>query len=180
VAEPRSAWGWHALDPHWARRIVADADVRRGELVLDIGAGDGALTDELLRAGARVIAIELHPERLAHLRARFPSRVTIVRADASDLRLPRQPFRVVANPPFAITSAVLRRLVHPGSRLVRADLIVEEAAARRWVGPRAPRAHGWRASYEPALGARLPRSAFRPAPHVDARVLTLARRVRPR
>ena len=45
----------------------------RGDLVLDIGAGTGTLTAELVAAGAYVIAIELHPERLAHLRARFGS-----------------------------------------------------------------------------------------------------------
>ena len=54
--------------------------------------------------GARVIAVELHPERVAHLRRRFGAPVRVVRADASDLRLPRQPFRVVANPPFAVTT----------------------------------------------------------------------------
>ena len=83
-------------------RVVADAGVRPGDLVLDIGAGTGAVTAPLVAAGARVIAVELHPERVAMLRERFAGDdVTVVRADVADLRLPRRPFRVVANPPFA-------------------------------------------------------------------------------
>ncbi|MGD9999695.1 MAG: rRNA adenine N(6)-methyltransferase family protein [Ilumatobacteraceae bacterium] len=176
MAGPRSEWGWHALDPEWARRIVADAGVQRGELVLDIGAGTGALTAELVRAGAYVIAIELHPDRLAVLRQRFTSGVRVVRADARDLRLPRRPFRVVANPPFGATSAVLSRLVHHGSRLTRADLVLQDAAAHRWASARAPGARTWWRTYDVVVGARVPRDAFRPAPAVGARVLTLHRR----
>ena len=59
------AWGWYRLDPAWADRLVADSGVSRGDLVLDIGAGDGALTEPLLERGARVIAVELHPGRAA-------------------------------------------------------------------------------------------------------------------
>jgi 23S rRNA (adenine-N6)-dimethyltransferase len=50
---------------------VADAAVRPGQLVLDIGAGHGALTAELVERGARVIAVEFHPARARHLTGRF-------------------------------------------------------------------------------------------------------------
>ena len=90
--------------------------------MLDVGAGGGVLTAHLLRAGARVIAIELHDRRVAQLRERFADcDVTVVRADASDLRLPARPFKVVANPPFGVTTALLRRLTARSSRLERAE-----------------------------------------------------------
>src|SRR5215831_1004615 len=83
----RRAWGWHPLTDEWAARIVADAAVRPGELVLDIGAGHGALTAELVERGARVIAVELHPARARHLHGRFAGRpVTVVQADALSVR----------------------------------------------------------------------------------------------
>ncbi|MFB9837004.1 rRNA adenine N-6-methyltransferase family protein, partial [Actinoallomurus acaciae] len=101
----RRAWGWHPLVDEWARRVVEDARVRPGQLVLDIGAGRGALTTHLLAAGARVVAVEAHPGRAAWLRERFAGTgVTVVESDVLDLPLPRRPFRVVAGPPYAISS----------------------------------------------------------------------------
>jgi 23S rRNA (adenine-N6)-dimethyltransferase len=143
--------------------------VSRGDLVLDIGAGDGALTEPLLERGARVIAVELHPGRAATLRRRFGSAVRVVQTDASDLRLPRRPFRVVANPPWAITDPLLRRLLHPRSRLVRADLVLKRSVARRLAATGAVDGHILRA------GATVPRRAFRPPPPTDGRVLVVER-----
>jgi 23S rRNA (adenine-N6)-dimethyltransferase len=171
-------WGWHRLSDRWADQLVADAAVGPGELVLDIGAGTGAVTAPLVAAGARVIAVELHPARLATLRRRFAgvAGVTVVRADAGDLRLPRRPFRVVASPPYAATSRVLRRLLAPESRLVAADLVLQRAAARRWAEGRAPGAGRWLADYDVALGRPVPRSAFDPPPAVASTTLIVRRR----
>ena len=172
----RQAWGWHQLDPTWAARLVAEAGVGRGDLVVDVGAGLGSLTVPLLDAGARVVAVEAHPERAAALRRLVGRDAVVVRADAADLRLPRRPFHVVANPPFAVTTPLLRRLLQPGSRLRSAHLVLQDQAARRWAGPRAPAWHRWAASYEVGLGRPIPRQAFRPPPTVPARLLVVRRR----
>lgn len=144
--------------------------------MLDIGAGTGAITEHLVAARARVIAVESHPRRARELRARFGDRVTVVRADARDLRLPRRPFHIVANPPFGITAALLARVLHSGSRLQSAYLILQEQAAHRWAGPHAPAAARWKRSFTASVGSRIPRTAFRPRPLVDERVLVITRR----
>ena len=146
---------------------------------MDIGAGAGAITALLVAACARVIAVEAHPQRADHLRARFGHDIVVVQADAADLRLPTRPYHVVANPPFAVTTALLRRLLQPGSRLLSARLVLQQQAARRWVSPAAPAAARWRRDYEVDLGPRVPRRAFEPAPRVDARVLIIDRRSQP-
>ena len=170
-------WGWHALAEEWAARIVKAADVRPGQLVLDIGAGEGALTAHLVNAGARVIAVELHPRRAAHLRQRFAGDpVKVVQADATTLRLPRQPFRVVANPPYSITATLLRALLAPRTRLIAADLVMEGWLTRRYSEGRAPRAGGWMREYDLRSGLRVPRHAFRPPPRLDSAVLVVRRR----
>jgi 23S rRNA (adenine-N6)-dimethyltransferase len=173
-------WGWHQLVEQAARRLVDAAHINRGDLVLDIGAGSGALTAPLVRAGARVIAVELHPGRARQLRHRFADdRVKVVQADATDLRLPRQPFRIVANPPFAITTTLIKRLLAPGSRLVTADLVVPRHVAARWTGERAPGVNRWRSDFVVVVAARLPCSAFRPPPRREPLVLRFeARRAR--
>ena len=176
MGAPPPRWGWHWLEPHWAERLVAASPVGRGDVVLDVGAGLGALTAPLLDTGARVIAVEVHPERARHLRDRFGRTLVVVEADAGDLRLPRRPYHVVANPPFAVTSALLRRLLQPGSRLQSAHLVLQDQAVRRWAGPQAPGAGRWSRTFAPHLGARVPRHAFTPPPRTGARILVIERR----
>lgn len=157
---------------------MADARVRPGELVLDIGAGTGALTTHLLRAGARVIAVELHPGRVSCLRERFAGTgLTVVHADATALRLPSRPFRVVASPPYGIGGALLGLLLAPWSRLVAADLVLQRAVVRRYCGGEAPGAGRWLRRWQPSPGMVLPRRAFQPPPRVDSAVLRIRRRV---
>jgi 23S rRNA (adenine-N6)-dimethyltransferase len=164
----RRAWGWHRLTDEWAARVVAAAAVRRGELVLDIGAGEGALTAHLVRAGARVVAVELNPRRVAVLRERFPG-ITVVHADATSMPLPGRPFRVVANPPYGISSSLLRTLLAPGSRLVAADLVLQRAVVRKYASATAR-------TFRLTAGLSLPRRAFLPPPHVDSAVLVVRRK----
>lgn len=172
----RRDWGWHPLTEDWARRIVDGARIQVGDLVLDIGAGDGALTRPLLAAGARVIAVELHEGRLRSLRdlASHEPRLTVVRGDATDLWLPRRPFRAVANPPYAGATAILTRLTAAGSRLVDAHLVLQRQLARRL------EAGGGSAALRRGYGCdvvrTMPRSAFRSPPRVDSVVLRVARR----
>jgi 23S rRNA (adenine-N6)-dimethyltransferase len=148
--------------------VVAAAGVRPGELVFDIGAGEGALTAHLLRAEARVVAVELNPGRAGVLRERFPG-ITVVQADAASIRWPGRPFRVVANPPYGISSSLLRALLAPGSALVAADLVLQRAVVRK-------HAPGATRRYSLSVGLTLPRRAFRPPPHVDSAVLVIRRR----
>jgi 23S rRNA (adenine-N6)-dimethyltransferase len=176
VAGSRRQWGWHELRPEWAHRLVDLATVVPGQLVVDIGAGRGAVTSALVARGAHVIAVELHAGRARALRERFGREVVVVEQDAVDLRLPTRPFAVVASLPFGATTAVLRRLVHAGSRLDAAHVIVQAQAASRWSSPAAPGAVRWQATFRPSVVATVPRRAFTPPPQVATRVLALRRR----
>ncbi|MGI8675607.1 MAG: rRNA adenine N-6-methyltransferase family protein [Nocardioidaceae bacterium] len=166
-------WGWHRLQPEWAERVVSATRVRPGELVLDLGAGTGALTWQLAQAGARVLAVELHPGRVAALRRRFADQpqVRIISVDLVAFRLPARPFRVVANPPYAVRAQLQRRLLAHPSRMYAADLVLPRAYVHRVLAQGTGRP-GWQATG----GLRLPRSAFEPPPPVDSAVLQLRRR----
>jgi 23S rRNA (adenine-N6)-dimethyltransferase len=173
----RRSWGWHRLDDDWAARVVAAARVRPGELVLDIGAGEGALTGHLLAAGARVVAVELNAGRVRVLRRRFPD-AKVLPVDAARLRLPARPFRVVANPPFDLSAELLWMLLARDSRLAAADLVLQRAVVRKYVA-RGTAAGVAARRFSMTAGLALPRRAFQPPPRVDCAVLIVRRRGRP-
>jgi 23S rRNA (adenine-N6)-dimethyltransferase len=181
---PRPAADRHLLRPALAAAIVADAAVQPHELVLDLGAGNGRLTHELARTGARVLAIELDPDDAGTLRRRFASsrNVSVVEGDALAAALPLEQFRVVANLPFGRTTAILRRLLDdPLVPLTRADVIVEWDLARKRAAcwPSTLLGVCWGAWYELAVVRRLPRTCFDPPPSVDAALLRITPRARP-
>jgi 23S rRNA (adenine-N6)-dimethyltransferase len=169
-------WGRHLLDERWAARVVAAAEVRPGELVLDLGAGSGALTAPLVATGARVLAVELHAGRAAALRRRFAGQqVTVVERDLGDLRLPLRPFRVVANPPYGVSTALLRLLLGRQSALTAADVVLPRALVRQLASGDT---RGVRPSRRFVLsaGPTVPRHAFAPPPRVDSAVLVVRHR----
>lgn len=171
--------GAHFLLSRPATDLVRLARIGPDDLVLDLGAGLGALTAPLAATGARVIAVERDDEYARRLRGRFAGvpNVTVVTGDLRAVPLPRRPFRVVANIPFATTAALLQRLLDPpGTELLSAHLVLESGAARR-LAARSRRTAGtwWGARFELRPQRRLSPDAFRPPPTVDARVLSIAR-----
>ena len=168
---PPRPHGRHLLHPADATAVVAAAGIRPGDLVLDLGAGHGALTAPLADAGARVIAVELDRRALKALHRRFDAddRVKVVAGDLLDIPLPRRPYRVVANLPFDTTTATLRRLL-ASPVLRRADLVLQRGAAIGW----SQRGHR---RYDLRVGPTIRAHRFRPAPSVDAAVLVVTRSV---
>ena len=168
------------VDRRAIESLVDGSGVGEGDLVLDIGAGNGLISGAIVRRGARVLAVERDPGLAGRLRAKFatwPS-VTVVEADVLTTQLPSEPYRVVANIPFGITTKILRRLLDDSGPLDRADMIVQAEVARK----RGTRGRGtllnacWEPWFEFTTGARIPAVAFRPKPRVDAAILVVARR----
>jgi 23S rRNA (adenine-N6)-dimethyltransferase len=177
----RRDWGWHSLTEEWARRIVLVAQVRANDLVIDLGAGRGALVGPALACGARVVAVELHNGRAQALRHRWleeltARRLVVVCGDAMSVRLPRQRFVLLANPPYAIGAGIIRHVLSPGSRLERGYVVLPSRVAHRLAAGDAPGAARWERTYRLQVGLRLPRSAFHPPPRVDSVLLTITRR----
>ncbi len=182
----RGAVGQHFLrSSRLAADVVAQAEVARSDLIVEVGGGTGALTQALVRTGAAVLVIERDPALAARLRRRFDrcASLTVVDDDAASYCWPREPFAVVANLPFVASGAILAGLLRdPLTPLRQADVIVqwEFASKHAAVWPATLRSSHWRAWYDVSLVRRLHRTAFSPPPSVDAAVLRLTRRPRPR
>lgn len=96
-----------------ASELAQGADLSPVDLVLEFGAGDGRLTAELASRARHVVAIEVDERLAVRLDARFHGdrAVTVVHGDALRTPLPRSTFKVVSNPPFHLTAALLHRLL---------------------------------------------------------------------
>ncbi|MFE1012139.1 23S rRNA (adenine(2058)-N(6))-methyltransferase Erm(O) [Streptomyces sp. NPDC058794] len=170
-----------AAAEHVAR--LASPDSRRPSLVLEVGAGKGALTEPLARRSRELYAYEIDTRLVPGLRARFAD-TPHVRVGAGDFltaRPPRTPFSVAGNVPFSRTADIVDWcLTAPG--LTDATLITQLEYARKRTGDYGrwtlltvrtwPR-HEWR------LAGRVSRYGFRPAPRVDAGILRIERRPTP-
>ena len=181
----RRADGQHFLrSQRLADELVAAACVLPAELVVEVGAGSGRLTEPLRRAARRVIAVELDPGLAAGLERRFerhPS-VAVLRGDVLAVPFPREPFRVVGNVPFGVTTALLRRLLDDlRGPVTRADLIVQEGLARKRTSPRpcSMLALSWLPWWQIGVERHLPAACFQPRPAVDGAMLVARRRTAP-
>jgi 23S rRNA (adenine-N6)-dimethyltransferase len=179
--ERRRDLGQTFLNAATADRLVEQVALRRGELVVEIGAGSGAITLALARRGARVVAIEADPAWCDRLRERLGAnrQVRVVNGDFMTVPLPAAPFRVFGSLPFGRTTDILRRLLDdPSIALHRADLIVQWEVARKraTVPPATLLSTLWAPWWELHTGPRIPAAEFRPVPRVDAALLTISRR----
>jgi 23S rRNA (adenine-N6)-dimethyltransferase len=167
----------HLRCPRALSAIVRSAALEPETLVYDLGAGPGTLTVALARTGARVVAVERDPRFARTLRRRFArsGRVHVVEADLRTVTIPHRA-RVVANLPFATSSAVIARLLDPpGPLRPGAELLVERGFAQRLSASRPRSAHAawWSARYEIRIVRHVPRAAFAPVPRVDAALLAI-------
>lgn len=180
----RRALGQNFLaDPAVVADVLGTLHPPPGALIVDLGAGAGALTAAAARNGLRVRAVELDPSWVDVLRMRACAvgNVQVVHADALTVALPAEPFHVVSSAPYGVGTRLVRRLLTDAHGLVRASLVLQRETAHRLAGrPRTGRfAATWAPWFKLDVGRPISARAFRPVPQVGSAVLTLAPRRRP-
>lgn len=178
---PKKHLGQHFLtDEAVVRAIVGAAGDAPGGLV-EIGPGEGALTGALLARHPAMVALEVDPEAVAHLRRRFPAldvrETDVLEADWAALA-GAAPLTVVGNLPYYITSPILLSLLAARAHVARAVVMVQKEVADRLVAPPGSKTYGTLSVYL-ALTSRaellvdVPRHAFRPPPAVESAVVVV-------
>ncbi len=176
---PSKRLGQHFLiDDRVISRQVALARINPGEKVLEIGPGMGNLTEAILLAGAKVIAVEADPAFCRFLERRFGPRISLIQADAVKAFLPEFD-KVVANLPYQISSPITFKLLEQGFGM--AVLMVQREFAERMVAEPGTRDYGrlsvgvhYRARCEIAFNVS--KASFWPQPAVDSSVVTMTPR----
>ncbi len=187
--EPRRELGQHFLvDVRALARIVAAAELTAEDAVLEIGAGVGNLTRLLAEKAGRVVAVEIDRRFLPVLEAELADcpNVRLVVGDILALDLSELmgegPYKVVANLPYAITSAVLRHLLEARVPPWRMVVTVQREVAERMVartGRMSLLAVSVQLYGRPQLLFRLRPGAFHPPPEVDSAVVRIDRHPHP-
>lgn len=147
--------------------------------ILELGAGDGALTRILASSGRRLTAIEIDEHRARRLARSLPqAHVTVVTADALRHRLDAPV--IVGNIPFHLTTPILRRLLaEPHWRYGVLVTQWEVARKRAGVGGRTMMTAQTAPWFDFALHGRVPSWGFEPRPSVDGGILAITRRDSP-
>ncbi len=175
-----------------AQRIVATVELGEGSFVLEIGPGRGALTSVLLGTGARVCAIEHDALLFEYLQQKWGQhpRISllhddILRADLHPAELfgqhlqDLQPFYIVANIPYYLTTPLLMKLIPIRANLKRVVLTLQNEIAERIVAqPNTSKKYGSLSvavqhAFHPRIHFQLPPEAFLPPPKVHSAVLSL-------
>lgn len=181
--QPKKSLGQNFLhDPNALDKIVHTADLANAAHVLEIGAGTGALTIRLAQAGARVTAIEIDERLIPILQQQiqdFPN-VKIIHEDILKLDMRElvgsDPYSVVANLPYYITSSILRHILEAENKPQRLVLTVQHEVAERIVakpGDLSLLAVSVQFYGKPSIVTRLNPAAFWPRPDVDSAVLRI-------
>ena len=149
-------------------------------LAIEVGAGEGILTERLAARYERVLAYEVDPHMARRLNARVGRHpnVRVIIADFLAATPPEESFQVVGNVPFSITSAIVAWCLR-AQRITSATIITQAEYAKKRTG-----GYGrWSLltiltwpEFDWQMRGQIPRSQFRPVPRVDAGVLRLARR----
>jgi 16S rRNA (adenine1518-N6/adenine1519-N6)-dimethyltransferase len=182
---PRKRLGQSFLeDMNIIRRIVALSEPAENETIVEIGAGLGFLTEELVKSAGRVIALEVDPRLVAVLRERFAGqdRVEVVHTDVLKYDFSSagsgERIKVIGNIPYHISSPILFRLLDFRRSISSMLLMFQKELADRIAAPPGTKSYGipsvmvaryTRATYE----LTVPATCFYPVPDVVSSVLRM-------
>ncbi len=182
---PRKSLGQHFLkDRSVPPRIALAAAIEPDDCVVEVGPGLGVLTEELARRldpeRGRLVAVELDDDLLPVLRERFAAmpHVSFVHADVLDVP-PQElsqgrPYKLVANLPYYITSAILRHFLETRHKPRSLTVMVQKEVADRMVA-KPPEMSLLAVSVQfygrPKIMFKVPPGAFNPPPKVDSAVV---------
>lgn len=164
--------------------IVKAAHITAGETIIEVGPGTGVLTIGLLKAGAHVIAVEKDDRLISHLhslytKGEYAHQFELIHGDILETPLDeitKGSYKVVANIPYYITGAIVRRFLSERKKPTCMVLMVQKEVADRIIardGKESMLSISVKVYGTPDLVRKVGRGSFRPVPGVDSAVLRI-------
>lgn len=184
---PRKKLGQHFLrHEDDARRIVESIAIQPGDRVIEIGPGEGVLTQFLMASDAvELTCVEVDDRLIPWLEARYGTnpRMRLVHADFLKWPIPApameaSKYRVAGNLPYYITSPILFRLLDERDKIQDATVMIQKEVAERLISGPGCKAYGIPSVFfqlysRVKLLFTVPREAFVPVPEVDSAVISI-------
>ena len=177
-----------SLGQNWLRSasaraaIIAAAELKPGERVLEIGPGEGFLTEALLASGARVLAVEKDDRLIEFLNQKFSAEIKagkleikhddILNFDPAELG----PYKLIANIPYYLTGQIIQNFLTSPNQPERLVLMLQKEVAERICarnGKESLLSISVKVFGEPKYVKTVPAGAFVPAPAVDSAILLI-------
>jgi 16S rRNA (adenine1518-N6/adenine1519-N6)-dimethyltransferase len=166
--------------------ILESARLTFEETVLEVGPGEGVLTERLLKVAGKVLAVEKDRELVLKLKKRFVQEIEagtliLIEGDirdvleANSLQLKASNYAVVANIPYYLTGILIRQLLSGKTLPNRMVLLIQKEVAERIAREKkesllslSVKVYG-----SPRFIASVPKNAFKPQPSVESAVLSI-------
>ncbi len=180
----KKSLGQHFLKSEPAlENMVKSAKIKPGETVLEIGPGHGALSQKLLSAKAKVIAVEKDRNLIPILEEKFKSEIEdkklkIIEGDILkfDLKNLGTPYKVVANIPYYITGKILRLFLESDNQPEQMTILTQKEVTDRIIardGKESILSISVKIFGNPRFVKKIPRGSFAPMPKVDSTILNI-------
>lgn len=168
------------------REIIKAGDIKPDDIILEIGPGKGALTEKLLEKAGKIIAVEKDRELFEFLKEKFSkemkkSNLILVQDDilnfkTSAYRLKPNAYKIIANIPYNITGAILKKFLTEKNQPERMVLMTQHEVARRIVArdkKESILSISVKTYGEPSIVMKVPARYFSPVPKVDSAVISI-------
>ncbi|MBI3634079.1 MAG: ribosomal RNA small subunit methyltransferase A [Candidatus Yonathbacteria bacterium] len=167
-----------------ARDIVRASEILPADTILEIGPGKGFLSEEILKAGAKVVAVEKDDRMIPLLSEKFSDEIargqfTLVHEDITEgtqgLSLGSS-YKLIANIPYYLTGYILRTFLEMQKKPERMVLMLQKEVADRIVardGKESILSLAVKAYGAPRIVKKVPARYFTPAPKVDSAVVSI-------
>ncbi len=164
--------------------IISAGEVNHDDLVLEIGPGQGALTEKILETGAKVIAVEKDDRLISLLNEKFiketnSGQFTLIHGDILDLDLAflkNSEFKLIANIPYYITGLIFRKFLEGNIQPSKIVIMVQKEIADRIIardGKESLLSISVKAYGQPKKIMKVDKENFSPAPKVDSAILLI-------
>ncbi len=168
------------------RKIIEAGEIKKDDIILEIGPGRGALTEKLLERAGKVIAVEKDFELFEFLKIKFEKEIRnntlilvckdILEFDISSYNLQAKDYKLIANIPYNITGAILKKFLGESNQPERMILMVQHEVATRILardGKESILSISVKAYGEPKMIAKVDKRYFSPAPKVNSAIISI-------